>query len=245
MTKQAPIVKTDGPFLEDTLRVLERGGLVISPSATNYILICDATSERAVDRVFEVKQRTQYGPLGIGVPRAADVPIYADIPEGFPPGALEALFPGEINLIFHRKYPFPPRLTCGLPTLSVNVSSDPVFGQIALHYGKPLGGTSANLSGQGNIFVPLEKAVADLGDKVDLILDGGPTVAAAYEAHPNRSNTIVDFTLGDPWLVREGWVPLARVREFFPNLNTDVESYKRLLRERVQRSNAGSGAGGA
>jgi L-threonylcarbamoyladenylate synthase len=243
MTERAPILKTDGPFLEETLRVLERGGLVISPSTTNYILICDATNERAVDRVFEVKQRTQYGPLGIGVPRAADVPTYVEIPEGFPRGALEALFPGEINLIFRCKYPFPPRLTVGLPTLSVNVSPDPVFGQIALRFGKPLGGTSANISGQGNIFVPIEKAIADLGDKVDLILDGGPTVVAAFDAHPNRSNTIVDFTLGDPWLVREGWVPLARVREFFPNLNTDVEGYKRLLRERVQRLDPKPGAG--
>lgn len=243
MTNHAPILKTDGPFLDETLRVLERGGLVISPSTTNYILICDATNERAVDRVFDVKQRTQYGPLGIGVPRAADVPLYVDIPEGFPQGALEALFPGEINLIFRRKYPFPPRLTCGLPTLSVNVSSDPVFGQIALRYGKPLGGTSANISGQGNIFVPLEKAVADLGDKVDLILDGGPTVVAAFKAHPHRSNTIVDLTLGAPWLVREGWVPLSRVLELFPNLNTDMDGYKRLLRERVQQAAANPGTG--
>ena len=116
MTKQARIVKTEGSFLEDTRQVLESGGLVISPSTTNYILICDATSERAVDRVFEVKQRTQYGPLGIGLPRAADVPTYVELPEGFPREALDALFPGEINFIFKCKYPFPTRLTSGLPT---------------------------------------------------------------------------------------------------------------------------------
>lgn len=232
----APIVKTSEPFLERTLEVLAGGGLVISPSVTNYILVCDALNEAAVKRVFEVKQRSQAGPLAVAVPTAASVPTYVHLPDGFPEGALDALFPGEISLIFNLKYPFPPELTRGLSTLAINVSSDHVFGRVVREYGKPLAGTSANISGQGNIFVSLEKAIADIGDKVDLILDGGPTVAQASEEHPNRVNTIIDFTLGDPWLVREGWVPVERVRELFPNLNTDVEGYRRAFRERMQQS---------
>jgi L-threonylcarbamoyladenylate synthase len=236
MTTHAPILDTSGQFIEQTLDVLACGGLIISPSVTNYILICDATNQKAVERIFEVKQRSQTGPLCISAPSASHIGMYVELPTGFSHEALEALFPGEINMIFNRKYPFPSALTCGLSTLAVNVSSDRDFGLIASRYGKPLAGTSANISGQGNIFVSLDKAIADIGAKVDLILDGGPTVAQAYENHIHRVNTIIDFTLGEPWLVREGWVPISRILEFFPNLNTDVEGYRRQFRERIQKA---------
>ncbi len=232
---RAPIVRTDGPFLERTLEVLASGGLVISPTVTNYNLICDATHAGAIDRVFEVKRRSQLGPLGVGVPTPADIPTYVKIPDDFPLAAFDALLPGEINFIFEKKYPFPPQLTCGFPTLAVSVSSHPDLGRLIERYGKPIAATSANISGQGNIFVPLEKAIEDLADEVDLILDGGPTVAQAFGDHPGRVNTVVDFTLGKPWLVREGWVPLARVLEYFPTLDTDTEAYKRSFRERAER----------
>lgn len=244
---RAPILATSGPFLEQTLAVLADGGLVISPTVTNYNLICDATNPAAIDRVFAVKRRGQLGPLGVGVPTPADIPAYVEIPEGFPLAAFDALLPGEINFIFEKKYPFPPQLTCGFPTLAISVSSHVDLGPLIARYGKPIAATSANISGQGNIFVPLEKAIEDLGDEVDLILDGGPTVAQAYGEHPGRVNTVVDFTMGRPWLVRAGWVPLERVLEHFPDLDTDTEAYKRSFQERARRLEAERtrGEGGA
>jgi L-threonylcarbamoyladenylate synthase len=244
MATRAPILRTEGPFLEQALEVLARGGLIISPTVTNYNLICDATHAAAIDRVFEVKRRSQLGPLGVGVPTPADIPTYVRIPAGFPLAAFTALLPGEINFIFEKKYPFPPQLTCGFPTLAISVSSHRDLGRLIARYGKPIAATSANISGQGNIFVPLDKAVEDLGDEVDLILDGGPTVAQAYGEHPGRVNTVVDFTLGKPWLVREGWVPLARVLEQFPNLDTDTEAYQRSFRARAERIAAERAAAG-
>jgi L-threonylcarbamoyladenylate synthase len=243
MMARAPILETNGPFIEQTLEVLARGGLVISPTVTNYNLICDATNPAAIDRVFEVKRRGQLGPLGVGVPRPADIPTYVHLPEGFPLTAFEALLPGEINFIFTQKYPFPPQLTCGFPTLAISVSSHRDLGEIIARYGKPIAATSANISGQGNIFVPVEKAIEDLGDEVDLILDGGPTVAQAHGEHPNRVNTVVDFTLGRPWLVRAGWVPVERVLEHFPDLDTDTEAYQRSFRERARQNERAAGPG--
>ncbi len=234
MPQNIPVLKTSEPFLERTLEVLDRGGLVISPTVTNYILICDATNEEAVRRVFEVKKRRQSGPLCVAVPRVVDIPVHAQLPEGFPLKALDALLPGEINFIFRHRNQFPRQLVSGLPTMAVTVSSDRDFGLIAREYGRPLAGTSANISGQGNIFVSLDKARRDIGDKVDLILDGGPTIAQAYAEHKDRVNTVVDFTLGRPWLVREGWVPTARLLELFPDLNTDTEAYAEQFRQRVQ-----------
>jgi L-threonylcarbamoyladenylate synthase len=97
----------------------------------------------------------------------------------------------------------------------------------------PIAATSANLSGQGDIFVCLDKAIADIGNDVDLIIDAGAT-PAQHAASADRVNTIIDLTFESPYLVRPGWVGLEQVRKYFPTLRTDVEEYRRLLAQRAR-----------
>ncbi len=240
----APIIKTDayGNDLAKVLDVLRRGGLAISPTNTNYNLICDATNADAVERVFEVKKRTKWGPLPVSLPYPNEAPLYADIPTWFDRGILEKMLPGEISFIFRQKYPFPDRLTCGSKTVAISCTTHPVFRSIVVGMGCPMAATSANLSGQGNIFVTLQKAIEDLGELVDVIVDAGPSVAE-IAGNGDRVNTIIDLTFETPYLVRPGWVPLAEVLRHFPNLNTNVQSYQALLKQRVgEYSNAAASA---
>jgi len=225
------IIKTSDPsFIDEAIAVYKRGGVVIAPSTTNYILTCDATNAEAIDRVFEIKKRSRKAsPLCVALPDVDALPAYVKLPEGFPQDAIDTLLPGEIVLIFDPNYEFPAQLFSGFSTIGITVSPDRDFGALVKAYGKPIVGTSANISGQGNIFVDLDKALADIGDGVDLILDGGPTVAAAFEDHKDRVNTIVDFTKGRPWLARTGFVPTEKVQAIFPDLNTDVDAYKAQL----------------
>lgn len=239
-TAQSPvIIKTSEPFIEQALAVYERGGVVICPSTTNYILTCDATNESAVNRIFEIKRRNrQSGPLCVALPDVDALPAYAKLPQNFPQQAVSELLPGEIVFIFNSNYDFPKQLMCGLPTVGITVSPDKDFGRLAKAYGKPLAGTSANISGQGNIFVSLEKALLDIGNDVDLVLDGGPTLAQSFIDHKDRANTIVDFTYGAPWLVRKGFVATDRVLKVFPNLNTDTDAYKERLQQALSKTAA-------
>ncbi|MFL6651072.1 MAG: L-threonylcarbamoyladenylate synthase [Sulfurifustaceae bacterium] len=232
MARIAPILRYTDGYLPVALEVLGRGGLVISPTTTNYNLICDATNEDAVERVFQVKRRTKFGPLPVSLPYPEVAPRYVDIPDWFDVGILRAMLPGEISFIFRQKYPFPDRLTCGLGSVAISCTTHPVFRSMVIGLNRPIAATSANLSGQGNIFVPLDKAIADIGAEVDLIIDAGPT-AAEIAGSGDRVNTIIDLTFDVPYLVRPGWVPLDQVRKFFPNLNTDIEAYQRELRRRV------------
>lgn len=236
----APKIRADGDYLPRVLEVMRSGGLVISPTTTNYNLICDATSAAAVERVFSVKRRVKLGPLPVSLPHPETVGDYVEIPDWFDRSILTAMLPGEISFIFRQKYPFPDRLTCGLGTVAVSCTTHRVFRSIVVGLDRPVAATSANLSGQGNIFVPLEKAEADIGGEVDLILDAGPTEAQLAGAG-DRVNTIVDLTFARPLLVRPGWVPLARVLEHLPDLDTDVAVYQGLLRARAEalRNSAG------
>ncbi|HSK39383.1 MAG TPA: L-threonylcarbamoyladenylate synthase [Arenibaculum sp.] len=229
----APKIQASGDYLARVLDVMRAGGLVISPTTTNYNLICDATDAAAVERVFTVKRRVKLGPLPVSLPHPDVIGDYVDIPDWFDRSILGAMLPGEISFIFRQKYPFPARLTCGLGTVAVSCTTHPVFRSIVVGLNRPVAATSANLSGQGNIFVPLEKAEEDIGGEVDLIVDAGPTEAQLAGAG-DRVNTIVDLTFDRPLLVRPGWVPLDRVLGYLPDLNTDTDVYKTLLDARAQ-----------
>ncbi|MGF7234784.1 MAG: L-threonylcarbamoyladenylate synthase [Frankia sp.] len=229
----APRIPAGPEATERAAAVVRGGGLVITRTATNYNVVCDATSESAVRRVFQAKKRVKLGPLPVSLPYPSDIPTYVQIPDTFDTAAFDALLPGEVSFIFWQKYPFPEQLTCGLHTVAVSCTSDPVFRALVKGAGGPVAATSANLSGQGNIFVGLDKAVADLGDEVDLIVDAGETEAAASPDHADRVNTIVDFTFDQPYLCRPGWVATSEIEKYVPDLVVDRDTYSELLARRA------------
>ena len=228
----APIVKSDEDFLPRAIEVLKRGGLVISPTTTNYNLICDPTNAAAVSRIFAVKQRVKFGPLPVSLPHPGVAGRYVELPEWFNHAVLDDLLPGEISFVFKQKYPFPDQLTCGLHSVAISCTTHPIFRMLTQGLDGPIAATSANLSGQGNIFVPLAKAIEDIGDLVDLIIDAGPT-AAELAGSGDRVNTIIDLTFDRPYLVRAGWVGLDKVKPYFPDLVTDTARYQQVLAQRV------------
>ena len=230
----APVVAGSDVAVHQAAAVLRDGGLVIAPTATNYNLICDARNAQAISRVFAVKRRVKLGPLPVSLPYPRDIPSYVHVPGSFDGRAFDDLLPGEVSFIFWQKHPFPDELTCGLHTVAVSCTSHPVFRGIVKGSGGPVAATSANISGQGNVFVDLDKAIRELGDEVDLVVDAGPTEAQAHPEHGNRVNTIVDMTFDPPQLCREGWVPVEKIRRFIPALTIDLAGYKQILAQRAK-----------
>lgn len=231
----APILAASPSAIEQAAVIVRDGGLVISPTATNYNLICDARNAKAVARVFKVKRRAKLGPLPVSLPYPSDISRYVHVPDTFDSTAFDELLPGEVSFIFWQKYPFPEELTCGLRTVAVSCTSDLVFRAIVVGSGGPVAATSANVSGQGNIFVDIDKAIADIGDEVDMIINAGQNEAHAHTEHAHRVNTIVDLTFGRPHLCRRGWVPMERITPFVPGLVDDPDAYKQMVAERARK----------
>lgn len=226
----SPRVLPAGPeAVAEVLRALDRGGLVILPHATNYNVVCDADHPEAVEAVFRAKRRVKLGPLPVCLPDVASVDRYVEVPGWFPREALEALWPGEVCFVFRQRHPFPSRLTCGLGTVAVTVTSAPFYAAVTRAAGRPLASSSANLSGTATGRVTLARALSDLGDCVDLAVDAGDDPAEA----PACGNTIVDLTFDRPRLVRAGAVPTETIRVYLPTLDDDSVAYQSLLAARA------------
>jgi L-threonylcarbamoyladenylate synthase len=153
-------------------QVLTDGEPVAIPTETVYGLAADATSPEAIARIYEVKGRPQFNPLiahmsGIAMAEryARFDPVSRMLAETFWPGPLTLVLPLAINSEIH------PLCTAGLDTVGVRVPKG-FAGTLIEAFGRPLAAPSANTSGRVSP-TSADHVQADLGDRIELILDGG------------------------------------------------------------------------
>lgn len=183
--------------------VLRRGGLVAFPTETVYGLGAAAFEARAVARIFEAKGRPPDNPL---IVHLSSLKMVEDVAQGVPDVArrlMDAFWPGPLTLVLRRSPELPSIISAGLDTVAVRVPAHPVALQLIRCTGQPIAAPSANRSGRPSP-TSAEHVLRDLGDAVDLILDGGPTSVGV-------ESTVVDLTGPVPVLLRPGGVPKEEI----------------------------------
>lgn len=160
--------------VDRAVSLLAGGEPVALPTETVYGLAADATRADAVAKIFEAKERPFFDPLIVHLPDAA----WLDKITRARPPLVEKLaaefWPGPLTFILPRREIIPDIVTSGLDTVAVRMSAHPLFRGVAARFGKPLAAPSANRFGR---ISPTAAAhvMAELGGRIPLILDGGPT----------------------------------------------------------------------
>ena len=192
---------------EDTVAravaVLRSGGAIALPTETVYGLAADVANETAIARVYAIKGRPAGHPL---IVHAHDLDALAGYVAGITPDlrALAARFwPGPLTAIAARGERTPRTVTGGQETVAVRVPDHPLALAILRAFGGALAAPSANRFGR---ISPTSAAHVrdDLGDAVDLIVDGGP-------ARVGVESTIVDLTGGVPAVLRAGAITASQL----------------------------------
>jgi L-threonylcarbamoyladenylate synthase len=194
-----PILDADAAGIAKAAALLKAGGLVAFPTETVYGLGADATSERAVARIFAAKRRPRFNPLISHLPDRHAAEALAV----FDPRAevlAQAFWPGAFTLVLPRKPNCPIALlaSAGLDSVALRVPDHPVAQALLRAVGRPVAAPSANPSGRLSPTRAAHVAEA-LGDAVDLILDGGP-------CRFGLESTVIGLTGKLPVLLRPGAV---------------------------------------
>lgn len=155
--------------------IIREGGLVAFPTETVYGLGADATNDRAVAAIFAAKGRPQFNPLIVHVPDIASAEEFVV----FTPAARElakAFWPGALTLVLPRKSDARLSLlvSAGLDTVAVRAPSGDIARRLLRAAQRPIAAPSANLSGRISA-TTAQHVAEELGDKVQIVLDGGPT----------------------------------------------------------------------
>jgi L-threonylcarbamoyladenylate synthase len=183
--------------------IIKKGGLVAFPTETVYGLGADAFNPLAVARIFEVKKRPSFDPLIVHVANSADVEkLVKEIPLNAKK-LTERFWPGPLTVVLFKEEDIPDIVTAGLPTLAIRMPSHPMALSLIRESNSPIAAPSANLFGYVSP-TTAEHVREQLGDQVDLILDGGPCPVGV-------ESTIVSFLEEEPRLLRPGGVSLEEI----------------------------------
>lgn len=184
--------------------LLREGGIVAFPTETVYGLGANALDAAAVARVFEAKRRPSFDPLIVHI---ADEESLERVAARVPDVArrlMERFWPGALTIVLPRAAEIPRLVTAGLETVAVRMPSHPVAQALLRAAGTPLAAPSANAFGS---LSPTRAAhvLESLGERVDLILDGGPTQLGV-------ESTVLRLS-PRPALLRPGAVPVEAIEE--------------------------------
>jgi L-threonylcarbamoyladenylate synthase len=210
------VLPADADVVAQAARVLAAGGLVAFPTETVYGLGADATDGRAVARLYEAKGRPAFNPLiaHVGDRQAAQALAQFDADAA---QLADAFWPGPLTLVLPKAAAcaVAELATAGLDSIAVRVPDHAVAHAILKAFGKPVVAPSANRSGH---LSPTNAAhvVADLGGRIDLIIDGGATPVGV-------ESTIV-ACLGEPVLLRPGGLPRAAIERTLGRKLSDASS---------------------
>ncbi len=195
------------PVIAKAAQILRAGGLVAIPTETVYGLAADATQGRAVARIFEAKGRPSFNPLIVHVGGRDWVADFARTDERFERLA-HIFWPGPLTFVLPRRpdCSVSELVSAGLPSLALRMPAHAIAQEILAAAQRPLAAPSANISGTVS---PTEAAhvAASLGDKVDLVVDGG-------RARVGIESTVLDLTGPTAAILRPGSVTredIARV----------------------------------
>jgi len=188
------ILRATAENIQLAAEIVKKGGLVVYPTDTLYGLGCAPLNTEAVKRVFKTKGERKK-PLPVLAYSIADAERIAEFGEKAKLIA-ERFWPGPLTLVLPKKPSLPSVVTYGKPSVGVRVPKHKVALQLLFLSNGLLIGTSANKTGS-NPPRTAQEAAEQIGENVDLILDGGKTPIG-------KSSTVVELSEGIPKLLREG-----------------------------------------
>jgi L-threonylcarbamoyladenylate synthase len=183
--------------IEAAARLIREGELVAFPTETVYGLGADATNERAVAKIFEAKGRPHFNPLISHVLDADEAQRLVRW-NATAQKLAERFWPGPLTLVLPRAENSPIALlaTAGLDTAAIRAPAHTMAQALIRAAGRPIAAPSANRSGSVSP-TRAEHVAQSLGDRVKLILDGGP-------CEVGLESTVLDLTTSTPTLLRPG-----------------------------------------
>ena len=197
------ILPTDTPekfqrAVECAAALLRAGEVVALPTETVYGLAANALNPAAVAQIFKIKGRPAHNPI---IVHACGLEMAGRCAAEWPELAqklADGFWPGPLTLVLPRAREVPDIVTAGGPTVGIRWPSHPFVQAVIDHCGFPLAAPSANLSNRVSP-TTASHVLAQLGDRVSLIVDGGPSQVGI-------ESTVLDLTVAPPRVLRPGMI---------------------------------------
>lgn len=181
---------------EKALEILKAQGVIMHPTETCYGFACDVFSEKAIEKIYEIKGRDEKKPFAIlvsDIEMAKEYGVFGE--KAF--ALAEKYWPGALSIVVPRTEKLPAFLNKDEKFVSMRVSSDKFSTDLVKALGRPIITTSANLAGESVMYeVDMEK-FGNKKDLIDLVVDGGKIPL-------NKPSTVVKVEEDEVIVLRQG-----------------------------------------
>lgn len=206
----AEILKVDKPNLEYALeqsaRLILSGKVIAFPTDTFYGLGADPFNLAAVTEIFRVKRRSADRPIPLLVASLDQAADLVDNPPQLFFTLAKKFWPGPMTLVVPASRLIPLKVTANTGRVGIRWPRSPLAEALIEAVGRPLTGTSANLS-EHPACSTAAQVDEQIGDAVPLILDGGTTAGG-------NPSTVVQIQEGRARILRFGSVTESDLKEF-------------------------------
>jgi L-threonylcarbamoyladenylate synthase len=190
------IKKANKESISEAAEIIKKGGLVAFPTETVYGLGADGLNPIAVAKIFEAKKRPSFNPLILHISDKSSLEKYSYIRNDKVDRLINKFWPGPLTLVLPKTNLVPDIVTAGNLTVAIRMPNHPVALKLIEESHSPIAAPSANQFGHLSPTEALHVAKY-LGNKVDLILDGG-------KCSVGIESTIIEFIDDEFYLLRPG-----------------------------------------
>ena len=197
--------KIDYTKIKEAAEIIKKGGIVIFPTETVYGIGANGLDEKAVKKLYDIKQRPLNKPISLLV---SDINMVNEIAQDITEleyKLMENFFPGPLTIVLKKKDIVSDIVTAGQDTVGIRMPSGEIARKLIEYAKVPIATPSANISGKSS-GTNLDEIMEDFEGKVDYFIDGG-------DSKLGIASTIVKVVDGIPYILRQGTITKEQIEE--------------------------------
>lgn len=176
------------------VEILKTGGVVVYPTDTYYGIGCDIMNKKAIERIYQLKQRRKSKPFSFVCSSLKNISRYAKV-SNYAYKTMKRLLPGPYTFILEGSKLVPKIMLTKRKTAGIRVPDNPICLALVKELGNPVITTSATMP-DGTIFHDASLIHDYFGNRIDVVIDGSIV--------PGQPSSVI-LLIGDiPEVIRKG-----------------------------------------
>ncbi len=181
-------------LIQKVVDILKSGGVVVYPTDTFYGIGCDIMNKRAIERIYQIKQRNKSKPFSFICSGLKNISHYAKV-SNYAYKTMKRLLPGPYTFILEGSKLVPKIMLTKRKTAGIRVPDNPICLALVKGLGNPVITTSATKP-DGTIFHDASLVHDYFGNRIDAVVDGSIV--------PGRPSSVILLIDDIPEVIRKG-----------------------------------------
>ena len=190
-------INPDNPqqrLISRVVELLKSGGLIAYPTDTYYGIGCDIMNKRAIEKIYQIKQRSKKQPFSFICADLKHISRYAKV-SNYAYKTMRRLLPGPYTFILTGSKLVPKIMLTRRKTAGIRVPANNICHALVEALGNPIISTSATTP-DGDVFHDASLIHDHFGSRLEAVIDGGPVAG--------MPSSVVSLQDDIPEIIREG-----------------------------------------